>query len=159
MPPTQLDHPRQRIARLTANLGEPAVVAGCRRMLEGQKASDEVVEGLGGVHATRVLDHAAGAYWGRVWGARGLLYVWGDEAIPALRAAVTDEHWRVREMVAKVVARRRVDALAGDVARLRGDEVPRVRAAAERALVTLATPTRGPARGSPRGPAARLSGV
>jgi hypothetical protein len=150
MPPVQLDHPRQRIARLTARLGEPAVVAGCVRMLQGHEASDELVDGLGGLNATRVVDHAAGAYWGRVWGARGLLYVWGDEAIPALRAAVADEHWRVREMVAKVVAKRRVDGLADDVARLRGDEVPRVRAAAERALVTLATPPRGTARGSTR---------
>jgi HEAT repeats len=138
----QLEHPRARIARLAARLGEPAVVAGCLEMLAGREASPEVVDALGGRHANRVIDHTPGAYWGRVWGARGLLYVWGDEALPALRDAVADECWRVREMVAKVAAKRRLDELAGVLAPLRFDAVPRVRAAAERALVTLATPPR-----------------
>jgi hypothetical protein len=137
---TQLDHPRERIARLRLRLGERAVVAGCVAMLGGNDADPEVVDALGGRHANRVIDRTPGEYWGRVWGARGLLYVWDDAATPALADAVRDEHWRVREMVAKVVAKRRVDELAGDVATLRGDEVPRVRAAAERALVALATP-------------------
>jgi len=139
---TQIDRPRDRIAILTARVGEPAVVRGCVQLLSGRDATPEVVEALGGRHARRVIDHTPGEYWGRVWGARGLLYVWGDEAIPALRAATTDDHWRVREMVAKVVAKRRLDELAGDVAALRADAVPRVRAATERALVTLATPPR-----------------
>ena len=41
-------------------------------------------------------------------------------------------------MVAKVVAKRQLDDAASAVASLRGDAVPRVRAAAERALVALA---------------------
>jgi hypothetical protein len=134
----QLDHPRDRIARLCAQRGEPAVVKGCIALLAGRDAEPDVVEALGGRHANRVIDHPPVEYWGRVWGARGFLYVWGDEAIPPLRAAVGDEHWRVREMVAKVVAKRRLDELAGDVAALRADPVPRVRAAAERALVAVA---------------------
>lgn len=142
MADTQLEHPRDRIGRLRAHRGERAVVAGCIELLAGRDADGELVSALGGRHANRVLDHTPSAYWGRVWGARGLLYVWGDVAIPALRAAVGDEHWRVREMVAKVVAKRRIDELAGDVATLRGDQVGRVRAAAERALVALATPSR-----------------
>ncbi len=142
MADTQLEHPRARIARLRERIGEPAVVAGCVAMLEGRDADPEVVDALGGRHANRVIDHTPGEYWGRVWGARGLLYVWDDTAIPALADAVGDEHWRVREMVAKVVAKRRVDELAGGVATLCGDEVPRVRAAAERALIALATPGR-----------------
>lgn len=140
MADTQLDRPRDRIAQLCARRGEAAVVDGCCALLAGREADPEVVDALGGRHANRVIDRTAGAYWGRVWGARGLLYVFGDEAIPALRAATTDEHWRVREMVSKVVAKRRLDELAGDVAPLRADPVARVRAAAERALVTLAAP-------------------
>jgi len=138
---TQLEHPRDRIATLVARLGEPAVVAGCVTMLAGREAPADVVRALGGRHAERVIDRTPGEYWGRVWGARGLLYVFGDGAIAGLRAATTDEHWRVREMVAKVVARRRLDDLAGDVAALRGDPVHRVRAAAERALVALTSST------------------
>jgi HEAT repeats len=143
MPDEQHEHPRERIAQLCAQRGESAVVEGCIAMLAGDDADPIVVDALGGRHANRVIDHASGEYWGRVWGARGLLYVWGDEAIPALRAAVTDEHWRVREMVAKVVAKHRLDELVGDVAPLRADQVPRVRAAAERALISVATPRRG----------------
>jgi HEAT repeats len=143
MADAQLDHPRDRIARLSAQRGEPAVVEGCITMLAGNDADPVVVDALGGRHANRVIDHTTGEYWGRVWGARGLLYVWGDEAIPVLRAAVRDEHWRVREMVAKVVAKHRLDELAADVAPLRADGVPRVRAAAERALIAVATPRRG----------------
>lgn len=142
MADTQLEHPRDRIERLRAQRGEHAVVTGCIELLSGRDADDELVIALGGRHANRVLDRTLGEYWGRVWGARGLLYVWGDAAIPALRAAVGDEHWRVREMVVKVVAKRRIDELAGDVATLHRDDVARARAAAERALVALATPPR-----------------
>jgi hypothetical protein len=142
MTDAQLDHPRDRITRLCAQRGEPAVVEGCLAMLAGDDVDPVVVDALGGRNANRVIDHATGEYWGRVWGARGLLYVWRDEAIPGLRAAVCDEHWRVREMVAKVVARHRLDELAVDIALLRADPVRRVRAAAERALVAVANPVR-----------------
>jgi HEAT repeat protein len=52
-------------------------------------------------------------------------------------AALGDEHWRVREMAAKVVARRKLGDAVEAVAALRADPVPRVRAAAERATVIL----------------------
>lgn len=122
-------------------MGEPAVVEACRAMLRGDDAPLEAVLALGGRNAAAFLDELPGSYWGRCWGARGLLYVWGDAAIPSLREAITDECWRVREMVAKVVAKRRLDELAGPVATLRTDEVARVRAAAQRALERLATGT------------------
>jgi hypothetical protein len=51
---------------------------------------------------------------------------------------MADEHWRVREMAAKVAARHLVDEATTALADLRDDSVPRVRAAAERALVRLA---------------------
>jgi HEAT repeat protein len=52
-------------------------------------------------------------------------------------AALADEAWRVREMAAKVVARRRLGDALTAVAALQQDPVPRVRAAAARALAVL----------------------
>jgi hypothetical protein len=139
------DHPRARAERLRDLRGEADVARGCVALLEEREVDDEVLAGLGGTGSAArdaaFLSNPTNAYWARVWGARGLLYVWDDAATPALRRAVRDEHWRVREMVAKVVARRRLDVLAGAVAGLQADPVPRVRAAAERALVRLAAPT------------------
>jgi hypothetical protein len=76
-------------------------------------------------------------YWLRVWGARGLLWAWDDSARPAVRQALRDEHWRVREMAAKVVARHELGDTLPVVAGLRDDPVPRVRAAATRAVAVL----------------------
>jgi HEAT repeat protein len=66
-----------------------------------------------------------------------LLYTWDDSALGAVLAALTDESWRVREMAAKVVARRRLGAALSVVAGLQNDRVPRVRAAAARAIAVL----------------------
>jgi HEAT repeat protein len=76
-------------------------------------------------------------YWHRVWAARGLLWAWDGTALPALREALRDDAWRVREMAAKVVARNLVGDALPDVEPLRRDPVPRVRAAAARAVVRL----------------------
>jgi HEAT repeat protein len=130
--------PRDRIAAARARHGDLAVVAACVSMLAGGEVDDELVIALGGVHGERFLTGYVEPHWGRVWGARGLLYVWDDAATPALIAASVDSSWRVREMVAKVVAKRRVDDAASAVARLCGDPVPRVRQAAERALAAIA---------------------
>jgi HEAT repeat protein len=70
------------------------------------------------------------------WG-RGLLYAWMPEAAEAITAALSDEHWCVREMAAKVIARRKIGDALHEVTTLREDPVPRVRAAAERAVVVL----------------------
>jgi HEAT repeat protein len=68
---------------------------------------------------------------------RALLCIWEDSAGTAVLAGLADEAWRVREMAAKVIARRQLgEALAG-VAELRGDPVVRVRTAAARALTIL----------------------
>lgn len=94
---------------------------------------------LGGPAAER---HVQGepredAYWLRVWGARGLLWVWEDEAVPEVRLALADESWRVREMALKVIARHEVGDLMADVAASQEDPVPRVRQAAARTLSVL----------------------
>ena len=78
-------------------------------------------------------------YWLRVWAARGLLWAWSDEALPAIVEALADEHWRVREMAAKVVARHRLGDAFDDVASLAEDPVPRVASAAARAVRNLVT--------------------
>lgn len=66
-----------------------------------------------------------------------LLYAWDVAAEPAIVRATGDAHWRVREMAAKVIARRLVGDGLEAVVGLRDDLVQRVRAAAERALVAL----------------------
>jgi len=130
--------PRDRIAAARARHGEAALVAACVALLGDDEVDDELVIALGGEHAEHFLAGRDAEYWGRVWAARGLLYVWDPTATAALVAASEDTSWRVREMVAKVVAKRQLDDAASAVASLRGDAVPRVRAAAERALVALA---------------------
>ncbi len=134
--------PRQSVERLCASRGEAAVVSGCVALLEGADADvdGELVVALGGPPARWALtgEPSGPDYWLRTWAARGLLYAWNDEAVPAVLFALRDEAWRVREMAAKVVARRHLDEALGLVADLQGDENARVRAAASRALATLA---------------------
>jgi len=132
--------PRQSVEIECARRGTARVVAGCIALLQGQDVDDDFVLALGGPGGHRVLDDGPkrrNQYWRRVWGARGLLYAWTDEAEVAVVAALADEHWRVREMAAKVVAKRGIGAALDPVAVLRSDPVPRVRAAAERATVLL----------------------
>jgi HEAT repeats len=125
-----------------ARRGTAEVVAGCVALLGGGDADDELILALGCGVGTIVIHDGPkqrNQYWRRVWGARGLLYAWVDDeaADAAVIAALTDGHWRVREMAAKVIAKRRVGAALGPVTALRDDPVPRVRAAAERAIVML----------------------
>lgn len=132
--------PGQSVTAECQRRGAAAVVSGCIDLLAGREADDALVLALGGAAAWYVLSGGAGGkqgYWPRVWAARGLLYVWEDRAAPAIAAATADDAWRVREMAAKVVARHRVDDALEAVAGLRGDQVPRVRAAADRALARL----------------------
>ena len=51
--------------------------------------------------------------------------------------ATEDAAWRVREMALKVIARHRLGEGMAAALELRTDPVPRVRAAAERAVVQL----------------------
>lgn len=76
-------------------------------------------------------------YWPRVWATRALLYVWDRRATKAIIRATSDESWRVREMAAKVVARHHLGDADTAMSALLSDAVPRVRAAAERALKVL----------------------
>lgn len=134
--------PAQRIAAECARRGRDAFTAGCVALLDGRpgEVDDDLILALGGEHGRSVLDGWNGGktgYWPRVWAARGLLHAWDDAATAAIIRATGDDAWRVREMAAKVVARHEVGDALDAVAALRGDAVPRVRAAAERSVIAL----------------------
>jgi HEAT repeat protein len=116
------------------------VVSRCLDILLGRATDDDFLRALVGPPADYVLGgHEGGrsGYWPRVWAARALLYAWDESATEAIVRATADESWRVREMAAKVVRRHRVHAAFSAVVRLRTDPVPRVRAAAERAVMVV----------------------
>jgi HEAT repeat protein len=132
------DSPAERIAKVVAELGEDDVIARATALIAGLNAGEEFLLAVGGRHAQGILDGAPALYWPEVWGARTFLYVWNDSAIPAVLAGLGNQAWRVREMSAKVVARREL-AYPAEVAELATDEVARVRAQAARALGEIGT--------------------
>ena len=94
----------------------------------------EALPALTGLDASSLALDRRGEEWPRVWGARGLRYVWDERAGPAVVAALDDPAWRVAEMCLKVACQRELGPAAYPAARLAGHPVPRVRAAAVRAL-------------------------
>jgi hypothetical protein len=131
--------PRESIEAECARRGRQAVISGCMSLLAGEGADDGLIAALG-LGATDVLAEREGGrhgYWPRVWAARGLLHVWDERASDAIIGATADEHWRVKEMAAKVIAKYRVADGIEAVLGLRAASMPRVRAAAERAVTLL----------------------
>jgi hypothetical protein len=127
--------PRLSIEAECGRRGRPALVAGCVALLMREPVDDALVVALGGRHGVMVLDgDARSQYWLRVWAARGLLWAWDPVALPALLEALDDEHWRVRETAAKVVARHVLGEAFEAVAEMTDDPVPRVVEAAARAV-------------------------
>lgn len=133
--------PRESIEHECSNRGKDAVVAGCIDLLKGRDVDADLVLALGGPPARWVVtgESAGPPYWLRVWALRGLLWAWDDVALPSVKAAMHDDAWRVREMALKVVSRHRLEDALTTVAGLQDDSVARVRAAASRALIRLAT--------------------
>jgi hypothetical protein len=131
--------PRQSIERECARRGHAGVVAGCRELVRGGTVDPDLLLALGGPGARKFLDGRPheDAYWLRVWGTRGLLWAWDDDAVGEIQLALADDAWRVREMALKVVARHQLGDLIAFVAESRGDPMPRVRQAADRALAVL----------------------
>jgi HEAT repeat protein len=132
--------PKQSVERECARRGEPEVVAACVVLLGGGDVDRPFVFAIGGPAAEAVLGphpRRDQRYFLRVWAARALLYAWDDTVRDAVIGALADEAWRVREMAAKVVAKRKLGDALPVVAGLREDPVPRVRAAAARATVVL----------------------
>jgi hypothetical protein len=131
--------PRQSVERECEIRGERAVVSGCIAMLRSRSVDGELILALGGPPAEWVRTGEAPGpdYWMRVWAARGLLYAWHGSAEPAVRSALEDESWRVREAALKVVARRGLTKERALVERMRNDDSARVRASALRTLRSL----------------------
>ena len=134
--------PRERIDLECLQRGKGTVVDGCMTLLRGGDVDPALLSALGGPGARLFGEGEApreDTYWLRVWALRGLLWAWDDVAFPAVRTALDDEAWRVREMALKVIARHRLDdALLPVVDRLE-DPAARVRAAASRALMRLSS--------------------
>ena len=122
-----------RLTAAVAKYGEREVVDRAVALVSGANAGEEFLLWVGGRHARGILDGAPPLYWPEVWGARTLLHVWDPSAAVAVVASLADGAWRVREMCLRVVAERAVDA-STQARALLTDEVPRVRAAAARAL-------------------------
>lgn len=130
--------PRLSIEAECGRRGKPALVAGCVALLSREPVDDALVIALGLAPSAQVLDGGPESqYWLRVWAARGLLWAWDPAALPAIIAALDDEHWRVREMAAKVVARHLLDEAFDAVSTMTDDPVPRVVEAAARAVRIL----------------------
>ncbi|MGZ8742584.1 MAG: HEAT repeat domain-containing protein [Nocardioides sp.] len=127
--------PRELVAELRTHLCEQDAVDACVALLQGAAAEEyaDLVPFLSGRPGVAYFQGGWPAYWLRVWGARGLLYVWQDDATAAVLAGLQDPAWRVAEMCLKVSARRALPAGDGAV-RLAQHELPRVRAATMRAL-------------------------
>lgn len=129
--------PRVRVGSACAELGRDEVVRRCGVLLSGGAEDPAFIEMLGGAAAPHLLGAgvpAPQAYWIRVWAARGLLWAGPGKDLAPLKAAVTDESWRVREMACKVIARYVLGELLEDVSALEHDPIPRVRDAAGRAV-------------------------
>ncbi|CAN5143104.1 hypothetical protein BH24ACT12_BH24ACT12_18130 [soil metagenome] len=124
-------HPRVLIREACARFGDDVVLAWCTDLISGRSGPDDPddppIAWVGGTTGWP-------PYWPRVWGARGLLYVWNDSASPDVVAALSDDAWRVREMAAKVVRLHDVAEAAQALPGLVDDPVDRVRIAAVRAL-------------------------
>ena len=136
-PPRDLDAPISvLVVELAGRLGVPATVGICLELLGGADRFDHEPElaYLTGLvfepgSPTRDPKHWAD-YWVRTWGARGLLYVWTDDAEPGVVSGLDDEHWRPAEMCLKVATRRELGAAGPGAVGLLDHRLPRVRAQA-----------------------------
>jgi hypothetical protein len=131
--------PRLRVTLAAERVGRLEFVRTCVNVLAGTRVDADLLWILGGDTAPGVFAGREGGldgHWPRTWALRALLYVWDAQAETAVLAACSDEHWRVREMAAKVMAARNPTSQASEEAltRLLADPIPRVQSAAARAL-------------------------
>lgn len=131
--------PEESVRHEADRRGAASVVAGCVDLLRRRDVDPELIYALGGAPARWAVtgDESGPDYWLRVWAARGLLWLWDDTAADAAMDALTDEHWRVREMAIRVCARHRLDYAMPQIVACQDDDHARVRTAAARALARL----------------------
>ena len=131
------------IAELDGRLGRTRFVEVCVSLLLGADREDHLdvmpwLTGHSWAEGEPVRDRTVWKdYWVRTWGARGLLHVWDDAATHAVVAGLGDEEWRPAEMCLKVVAHHDVAGAGDGAAALADHPLPRVRAAAMRALAVV----------------------
>lgn len=128
--------PQLRVQRAVDQLGRDEVIARCAALLAGAVDDVDFIVRLGGKPALQLLSSGVPIgqeYWLRVWAARGLLWAGPEPALDALRRALADDHWRVREMACKVAARHRTLDVLDAVIDLQTDPNERVARAATRA--------------------------
>ena len=140
-PPRNLDAPVGRlVVELAGHLGVPGTVGLCLDLLGGADRLDHLpalpyLTGLRFEPGSPTLDQDRWAdHWVRSWGARGLLYVWTDDAASGVVAGLGDPHWRPAEMCLKVATRRELGEAGPAAAGFLDHELPRVRAQALRTL-------------------------
>jgi hypothetical protein len=134
--------PAQWVAQACADLGTGTVVDWCVGLLTGEPVDGgPSLDLIGGPGAARMVARMPDEqdYWARVWAARALRYAWtdGTGVHAAVVAALDDPAWRVREHAAALVRVHELGEAAEAVRALLGDDVPRVRAAAARALAVV----------------------
>jgi HEAT repeat protein len=135
--PAPLDSPRdldapvgELVEELCHHLGTSTVVGLALDLLGGTPGEPGVLRYLNGIEDTSTWP----AYWQQVWGARALLYVWSDDAGPAVVAGLSDPAWRVAETCLRVAVRRELAEACDGAVRLAGHRLPRVRGHAARLL-------------------------
>lgn len=137
-PPTDLAaRPDILVGELEQHIGTGRSARYCAGLLQGADPEDEpdLFVYLGARATERFLAGTWGPpYWSRVWGARGLRYVWTDECAPAVVDGLGDDAWRVAEMCVKVSGQREIGEAGPGAAALAGHELPRVRQAVIRTL-------------------------
>ena len=141
----------ERIRELDALVGRARFVEVCVDLLGGASRTAYVPElryltGHSWDPGDPVLDDTVWKdYWVRTWGARGLLHCWHDAATDAVVAGLGDQHYRPAEMCLKVSAAHDVAGTGAGAALLARHELPRVRAAAARALAVVGDTEHEPA--------------
>jgi len=136
-PPVDLAlSPRVLVGQLALAIGDETAAGVCIELLSGADPGGFRVEldYLGGRPARGVAEGIAPDHWARTWGARGLRYVWVDDAAAAITGGLADQEWRPAEMCLKVAALREVGTAGDGAVRLLGHELSRVRRNAVRTL-------------------------
>jgi HEAT repeats len=132
-----------RIRELDELIGRARFVEVCCDLLAGADRTSYVPElryltGHTWDPGDPVLDESVWKdYWVRTWGARGLLHCWSDTASDVVVAGLADRHYRPAEMCLKVSARYDVAGAGPGASALTTHDLPRVRAAAARALAVV----------------------
>ncbi|HWD83963.1 MAG TPA: HEAT repeat domain-containing protein [Kribbella sp.] len=141
---SERESPRDVVRAACAQYGEDTVIDWCVAFLTGEISGEEAYGAeLPKLVAITGSDNPGGwkqpvdpvnYYWIRVWAARVFLYVWRDDLVEVLLKAAGDPAWRVQEHVAKITAQRELGQLVDALLPLLDHELPRVRAAAVRAV-------------------------